>query len=542
MTPPSRKRNRIVWLGDPPARDIVNAFRSWGFELVDSGEFNDDKKLGNLLAVFIPAGLLAKVSTQRLIAALDNGVVCRVVAHGASQRRSLEMAGAQFELDIRARQAGHPLDAIRRVPANVHQLIRECIEYGESTAPNVELRISCDKPKFKDAASDVLLRRFFCGFHEIMMENLDGGRSGTGRVWRVDARHENGREAEPFLVKIGKRLDEDLALSEWAKPPAGPLHTERDMYEVEVRNYVPFACRPSLAKGGYLEGANTVLLASMFVSRAQRLDDYVRALQSPEIALTGLFVGAMKNWRVTRSEQTGRLGQMYVEDNTEGRVLPRDIALLDHAHLLARKLDESVPTPVDLLRTLSSIKPIRFFECHGHGDLHSRNVFVRAGGTDVVLIDFPYAGPMRASRDPARLEVNLAFDVCDQKQRFLDDLMLHALYKPPLLPCLAERDARDGRIAGIRHVRGHVAGEGIERPEYELSVACHLLRYARQASMKKPNTAVEVAEALNSPAELRLRGTAYLLAVQLIQGTYDSVGGDKSRKAVTREKRRKAKS
>src|SRR5207247_863971 len=87
-----------------------------------------------------------------------------------------------------------------------------------------------------------------------------------------------------------------------------------------------------------------------------------------------------------------------------------------------------------------------------------------------------YLGP--SSRDPANLEVAIAVDVRDRKEQFLDEAVLRALYAPPLLPPGAAKGG-ESRVEAIRQIRVHAAGDGISAGEYEFSVACHLLRFAR---------------------------------------------------------------
>lgn len=95
----------------------------------------------------------------------------------------------------------------------------------------------------------------------------------------------------------------------------------------------------------------------------------------------------------------------------------------------------------------------------------------------------------------------------------LSDHALKELYTAPLLDGTpsAPRNATDGRIEAIRQIRHHVAGEGISEQEYQITTACHLLRYARADG--SINTA---RREFGKSEERRLRSLSYLLAVRLL--------------------------
>lgn len=492
------QRNRIVWLDRQAPKEIEALAQEWAFELADSSEFRSKTGLGGLLAVFIPTAVLTSIAPSDLLNASNHGVLCIVVTKGSGESASFEAAAADGELRDKERRFGCDLSFVRVMPAEPSTLLRECLRHEGGSSPNIELKIVNGDNLDADATS--LIQRVFASFHEVTLRRLDGGRSGSGDVWQVDASKADGRCAEPFIIKIGDRE---------------ALMQERDQYDNCVRHYVPFPCRPSLMKGGTLRSARKAILSSMFVTRAQRFDDYVRSVHCPELAITALFVSAMRTWRATRQKGRGALGVVYADDEGPTRVLPRDPHRLYAAYRLAQA--ESVLDPCDLFKLLRDIPPTDYHDCWGHGDLNARNAFVRSGGADVVLIDFSHVSFMPASRDPARLEVCLAFDIAAHNREFIDDCTLRELYRQPIIPCEPTRGQSDGRLAAIRQIRCHVAGEGISRSEYEVSVAVHLLRYAREASIEQPNTAIEIAGAVGSDEELRLRRTAYVCASEILR-------------------------
>lgn len=482
-------RNRIAWLHSSPPTEFRELAEGLGFLFVSPEEAQDDDALGQLLAIMLPTAALTSVATKAFVDACDRGVLCLVVAKSPD-----EFAAFSAILDEKATQSSHQLDFVRVIQDNPYQLLRACMGHQPGPSPNRSLVINPAEPP---STPCLLLKRAFSEFHRIDLESLEGGRSG-GTVWRIDAFKNDGQPSEPFLAKIGD-------------PRA--LQHERDAFEAWVRHRVPFPCQPPLIKSKCLRGAHTAILTSMFVTRAQRLDEYVKAVQAPELAIAGLFVGALKCWRAVKVAQRLPLGRMQVDQarsGMRGGVLPQESSLAE-AHECAKQINPAVPSPDALYKQLSDLPAIAYGECLGHGDLNSRNAFVRASGLDVVLIDFSHVDRMPASRDPSRLEVSLAFDTGDRKIGFLRDDQLEQLYTAPLLPA-ASMETRDGRIAAIRQLRTQVGGEHVRSDEYELMTSCHLLRFARSVRGEGPNTAATV-----SPDDVRrLKARAYLCAALLV--------------------------
>ena len=141
--------------------------------------------------------------------------------------------------------------------------------------------------------------------------------------------------------------------------------------------------------------------------------------------------------------------------------------------------------------------------CRAHGDLHPGNIFVQRNGIDVIIIDFyKTADISAASRDLALLDVTLGFNAgLDVEQR-------RALYSPPLLP-VHQALLRTERAEAIRQVRIHGQGACRNRAEYAVSVACHLLWYARLRS----ETTSSADASRPNPKD---SGLAYALAHQLL--------------------------
>ena len=145
----------------------------------------------------------------------------------------------------------------------------------------------------------ILLRRAFRGFSRIRIKEERGGRSTDCRVWRVDARRGEGA-CEPFIAKAGRR---------------GDLQVEFDTYRDMVRDFMPFPFRAPVLESQFVKGGGRALLVSAFVTRAQRLDEYLAWATHPEHPVASIFCGALANSRRNSNIRKGiSLGALYVDE------------------------------------------------------------------------------------------------------------------------------------------------------------------------------------------------------------------------------------
>lgn len=503
-------RRQIVWLGREELEGFAGAAeeRDLLFSPQPASEF--DPHAETLRAVLLPVGEL-RASLIKLVAAADSGALCIVIAKGATGFAAA--SGIINELDT-----AQGLGFISVKSGDRLELLRAVNNHDPGPAPKLGLAIDGDVPS--DKSAQLLLKRAFADCSEIRVRKLVGGRSSADGIWRVAAKHADGRFCEPFIAKIGPNID---------------VSEERQKYQSFVRDFVAFPFRPALMKSGFIRGAQKSFLGSTFVGRAQRLDEYVCAVRDPQLAISALFDGPLRNWRAAFEMKRAALGRYYVEEATPSKnIIAQDSATgrisrallpsvnrLEDAHYLASLVDQDTPTPAQLYKMLSDLPETQYRESVGHGDLNARNAFVRLNGLDVVLIDFTHVNRMPESRDPSRLEVNLAFDVGNDVTGMLPDDTLRELYRPPLLPCRHRTDPNDGRVAAIRQIRCHTAGEGVGNEEYEITTACHLLRYARKVD-GFGNTANCLDKSHDGPETIRLRRTSYMLAAALIRQLHDS--------------------
>ena len=139
----------------------------------------------------------------------------------------------------------------------------------------------------------------------------------------------------------------------------------------------------------------------------------------------------------------------------------------------------------DLERRISSIPAIRLATSTVHGDLTVRNLFVAAGASDVLLIDY---GSVRqdaiAASDPACLEVSLTFSSDDESSRCptvrISPDWYRAAYRYPLDPSgVPALKGSDSWIAdAVRAIRSQTRLIEPRSAPYALAVAGYLLRFA----------------------------------------------------------------
>jgi len=514
-----KSRIKIVWVGNQIPVPFQRMASDWGLTVVSEPPpvAPADPALRALLiwhtATTTPM-LLKRL--RKALPALDHGVFVGIVAEdGRSFETALNIGAAiATEIESNAKEAFEGIRILRLDDSKGtkwSEIVRECVHHDPGPAANPALKVTGRV----DSIERLLFQRAFSRFEQVYLKKQSGGRSGSS-VWRVDAFGNRGQRCEPFIAKVGARL---------------ALKEERDTFRENVRDFLPFPFRPSMMSNGYVSGATRAVLCSMFISRAQCFDKYVCLVQYPELVVSALFDGPLRTWRAEREVVTNSLGRVYVErgeaaesreqeDKRLGRpnreVLPKRDRLIQAYHL-AKKKQRTLPTPVEVWDALQNLPALQYMTCPAHGDLNARNVFVRSTSVDVVLIDFSHASDRSASsRDPSRLDVNLAFDVgwkSNPRTPMLADRSLKRLYTAPLLDGarLGPRHATDGRIEAIRQIRHHVAGEGISEEEYRITTACHLLRYARADG--STNTA---RREFGKNEERRLRSLSYELAVRLL--------------------------
>jgi len=450
-------RPKVVWFGDQAPEALVGELGRWGMSIANKVATSFKPHAPDVRAVLVPFQpdeQALRKSLAHATSAADAGALIAVTI-----ARETDRAEANRLASETTSGAENRITTLNTEPP--HVIARRCADHDPGPAVNEALRID-DPGKCLSPAQRILLSRAFGDFHRLEVRQLAGGRSAASGVWRVTAYDRQDWECEPFAVKGGlcRAIKEEIRAT---------LNN--------VAEYVPFPHRPPLAHDRCVEGIREALIVSMFVDRVTRFEEYI-LLGSPSLAVSALFDGPLRTWR--RNRKRGEQIQLGTEYTRCG-VLPKAerVLELDDAYQAARRVNGALASPTDLLQRLAGKPKAAVDVCFPHGDLHTRNIFVRRNSSDVILIDFAGAkNPTPAARDLANLDVAIAFDVADKNGSFLSAEIIRLLYQCPLLP-LGRVSQLDGRVEALARLRSHALGEGISAIEYEMTVACYMLAFAR---------------------------------------------------------------
>jgi hypothetical protein len=469
-------RNRVVWVGRQIPHELKEVVKILGLSVEALRNLNRlDPRAADLFALIVSAqdddvtkalGRLLRLS--KVMHLLDYGVLLGAASRDPATaytlqtdlriRTQLQISALGFTRDefartLRSHQAGPPAN-----PSLTPPLVGHDQEY--------------DPPEDYELDS-ILLRRAFDGFVRVSLKPEQGGYSKDCKVWRIEAFKETGR-CQPFVAKAARRDD---------------LQAEFETYCAFVRDSIPFPFRAPLLESRFVKGATRAILVSAFVSRAQRLDEYLAIATSPELVMLSLFDGALGAWRRDVESEYISLGHFYVqqhkalaesttpEERSKKALLP-DPEGLTVAFEESRKQDTQLLSPSQVWERLDRLPAKPHFFCRVHGDLNIRNVFVRWNSIDTILIDFSHAGIRESvARDPAKLETSISLTARDSTQQLLPETVLRQLYRGRLLPPRNFVEF-DSRTDAIRQIRRHAGGEGVSTDEYEVLTICHLLRFA----------------------------------------------------------------
>lgn len=445
---------------------------------------------------------LAKVLAKFAEPVLDSGAMCAVVL---TNRRTAGRDGPNAgevigSLSMSRRSAGRATDAAAARSLSIpclnawepSELAQACLEHEPGRAARAGLVIEQKRTEHQFPVR--LLQRAFSEFTKLRISPLQGGRSRASGVWKVHAQDYSQGQVEPFVVKSGK-------IGEISDEIGNAVEMVAD------RTPFPFYCPVLLDR--CVTGATQRLVVSRFIDRATRFDDYLEQY-SAALAISALFDGPLRSWRAPDNQKESgpvKIGELYKEywaipDVSGG-------AVLEPAYRQAKeRAPGRLESPAQLLTRLFSAPPIRCKLCISHGDLHARNIFVRHNSLDVILIDYAKVHPASPmSRDPATLDVALGFDVCDDKKPHIVPLPEKALLRLYTSPLFAYKHtgAATHRVEAIGRVRTE-ARTHCSPEEYDLSVACCLLRFARLP----PPAGSKMASQIN-----RLRGLAYTCAARI---------------------------
>ncbi|MHB8217086.1 MAG: hypothetical protein ACYDDS_13505 [Candidatus Sulfotelmatobacter sp.] len=470
-------RNRVVWIGRQIPDELRRVTNVLGLSVDEVRNLERlDVSVEDLFAVFVSAvdddaakaeGRILRLITKHV---LDYGVLLGAASPNPSQAFKLQseiLGKTNAQIAALGLTSDFFAGALRAHKA------------GEPANSKLKLKFVEPVQFYGDYESDlILLQRAFNGFTELTLKGEPGGHSSKDcKVWRVHA-HSTSGPCEPFVAKASSRDD---------------LQTEFETYCTFVRDSIPFPFRAPLLEARFVRGATRAVLVSAFVSRSQRLDEYLATASSPELVMVSLFNGALGTWRRNAESVRMSLGHFYIDqqksnaDSMAKSRLPNPKRLAA-AFKKARQSNKQLPSPSQLWKQLNGLPVKKHFICRVHGDLNIRNVFVRWNTIDTILIDFSHSGIKESmARDPTKLDTSISLTARDSKGTLLSEDTLRELYQDPLLPP-RNLTRIDGRIDAIRQIRQHAGGEGVSSYEYEVLTICHLLRFASEPPNNEDDT------------------------------------------------------
>lgn len=315
----------------------------------------------------------------------------------------------------------------------------------------------------------LLLKRAFSDLDKIYVKREEGGYSGA-TVLRVYSR--KPEKILPFLVKIDKK---DV------------IRREILLYEDYVARFLSFNHRPNIDSDRCVEAKDMAVLVQDFVDRALPIRSVLQAGHTSAL-VASLFDSTLRGWRLTGTKQNGKPWDYFLRRN----MVTYNLEALKEAAEYAEDGYGTVLNADQVVQKLGELKGIDYYQCKVHGDLHTGNMFVPAGSTEVVLIDFATVDEGPAAADPACLEVDLALNVFSVGTETLNDdqkIFLRDLYKYPLdLPdTTTRRIGCEWLWESIRAIRMFGYSTDSNPFAYIIAVSCYLLRLARLDKSLSPD-------------------------------------------------------
>lgn len=502
---PIRARKRVAWFQSDPPSDGLRAFTERGF-VVDTIRGEDvgvPADLAGVAAVVFIQSLTKLTQIGHSLAAHARLLLdcdCRIIVRPAPIEQALSVFQrivAELGLDVAS-----PTDM--SLPALPH--IRVCdvatpwadianyvTENPPGPAPrsNDELEISVVNERGEavslEASRDILLRRAFSDCSKVHLVPMDEpGKSGAiaYRAYADLANPEHGRWPVAYFVKLGSK---DKILQEYTN------------YLKYVAPYIPFHLGPHLVRERCCLGASQGVIVGDYVDESEDLISCAPGGRSAA-AISCLFDRTLHGWyRDPKTIDMSIAATLHLP----GQINPSRI---NRAYELGATLN--LDDLQELFQRCTSV-PVLFGGAHG--DLHARNIRVRA--TDAIVIDFFAHRVCPLVCDAASLEASLLVDGFSGDRRDARDLLasIETLYaKAPLEPGLPHANPRNPSawfFRAVRQIRLHAQQMESGANQYAGALAVALL-----AKAKKDPTAAE-------PAASH-RAMAYVVAERVLVASF----------------------
>ncbi len=318
-----------------------------------------------------------------------------------------------------------------------------------------------------DDNAKMLLVDAFHDFNGLTIKPAPGGKSGA-TVWIVTpALDDRKRRYVPFLVKFNT-IDK--------------MRTERSRYEDPTQHVVPFRLHPRLDALRNKDDGKFGLLVFDFIDHALSFRSALRSY-TPGQLIASLFDHTLGGCRIASKDLTDSLQSAFLRVG-----VPNWSKDLETAATLACSKKKGLPSFVEVRDIINGLPTVPFRTGTVHGDLHTGNLLVAGGSTDVLLIDFgSIQRDLPLALDPACLEVSIGFcpaEVAKELGRCLpseDEKWLRENYEFPLDPADVEPHSvlEQQHIAeAVRAIRAEARKVETNPIPYALAVAGYLFRYA----------------------------------------------------------------
>jgi Phosphotransferase enzyme family len=452
-------RNKLLWMGDPPAADGLSACegRKLLFTSVGAAPSLPQLKQAKGLIVAIRAGATASVlddqlqDTLRL--AVHHGLKASITcSYDDVPAVGLALKAWRLNRSIEAGLHGQESELIEKIArARLEPAFNESLKIEGAGELSVEESILLGR-SFGDCVSVRLVRqttgsaKVYCAF-----ANLRDSRAGPLPL--------------PFFVKFGR---------------AQAVETELTNYKECTTLYIPFNQRPNLDHDRCLIGHERGIVVGNFVEQSEALQSAIDR-GAGRTALHSLFDGALRGWR----------RQAFYDDTryvSRGNLLDRLRLTCPSSYKPARRntlrlrqsfLGRNYLSHEELEAMLRAMPAVQYRWGLTHGDLHGQNI--RISGSDAILIDFASIAHGPLTTDPAALDVSLVMDTevvsGDAWKELADNAFKLSSLKAPIAPPRPENPCAN-LLDALHYIRQTAFETQFDWIEYPTVVALQLLRKA----------------------------------------------------------------
>jgi Ternary complex associated domain 9 len=419
----TRDRGAVAWFGSVVPKEARSEFVARQFH-VDEQPCTDDQLVDPLFL----SGLAAVIFTQD--AQKPNQIVrdlqthgqrlldwdCRVVARTATNPSSgANIADLLGRVTVNQRQLpvaglpaveGKPVQLSQTPYPHIHIFSQDIpwsviadfvVEHPPDKPPYTTLRIVGPGKESITPDAEILIKRAFEDCVEVYLVSIDGGHSGVP-VFRAYAELKDGQHGRwplPYFVKLGER---------------NKIYTEYWNYQNKVDPYIPFHLGPHLIPKRCHLGALEGIIVGDWVDESEALTGCANTGRAAA-AISCLFDRTLYGWHREAEKK-----DMPIAD-TLGRYFPAASRFAETRLERAREFG-ATSTPDDLKERFQRCTSVPVLMGPIHGDLHAKNVHVRA--IDAIVIDFLRHNEGPLVYDPACLEAGLLVEGFSNDSEFSD--------------------------------------------------------------------------------------------------------------------------